>query len=271
MTTMDLRHLPGMARMPRSIAIAVAGSILLHVLLLLIPMREKLGEGPAGTAGPLTVELVLAPRAESPPPAAVPEVAKGAPEPRPRRETIATAPRTTPAPFRVPEPTPPEPENPVAKEPVFDMAAFIAANRARRAQMEAAAARGPPAATGQAPSGLAQNLQTLTNDDGTGGVFQILRIGQRTAEFAFNGWRTETNRKWREVIEVDAGVGGDIERAIVRRMIVLIRQHYSGDFRWESRKQAKVVILSAAPQHNDELEAYLMREFFGTPMVRRGR
>ena len=271
MTTLDLRHLPDAPRVPRSIAIAVAVSILLHVLLFLVPMQEKMGAGPAGMAGPLTVELNLAPPAEPPPPVAKPETPKSAPAPRPRREAIATAPRTTPAPFKVPEPPPPEPEKPVEKEPAVDMAAFIAANRARRAQMDAAAARGPQAATGQAPSGLAQNLQSLTNDDGTGGVFQILRIGQRTAEFAFNGWRTETNRKWREVIEVDAGTGGDIERAIVRRMIVLIRQHYSGDFRWESRKQGRVVILSAAPQHNDELEAYLMREFFGTPMVRRGR
>lgn len=269
MTTLDLRHLPGIPRMPRSIAIAVVVSILLHVLLVLIPMREKMGAGPAGQAGPLTVELNLAPRTEPPPPVATPEPPKSAPPPRPRRETIATAPRTTPAPFKVPEP-PPEPEKPAVKEPAVDMAAFIAANRARRAEFDAAAARGPQAATGQAPSGLAQNLQSLTNDDGTGGVFQILRIGQRTAEFAFNGWRTETNRKWREVIEVDAGTGGDVERAIVRRMIVLIRQHYSGNFQWESRKQGKVVILSAAPQHNEELEAYLMREFFGPPLARRG-
>jgi hypothetical protein len=96
-------------------------------------------------------------------------------------------------------------------------------------------------------------------------------VGQRSAEFAFNGWKTETGRKWREVIEVDAGVGGDIELAIVRRMIVLIREHYTGDFRWESHKQGRVVILSAAPQYNQELEDYMRREFFGTPIVRRGR
>jgi hypothetical protein len=201
----------------------------------------------------------------------VPEPPKIAPPPRPRRETIATAPQATPAPFKVPEPPPPTPEKPAVKEPVVDMAAFIAANRARRAEWEAMAARGPQASTGQAASGLERNLQSLANDDGTGGVFQILRIGQRSGEFAFNGWTTETRRKWREVIEVDAGPGVDIERAIVRRMIVLIREHYSGDFRWESDKQGKVVILSAAPQHNDELEAYMMREFFGTPMARRGR
>jgi hypothetical protein len=268
---MELRHLaPAGPRLPRSIAIAVAVSILLHVALLLIPMREKMGAGPAGMAGPLTVELELAPRKE-PPPAAVPEPPKSAPPPRPRRETIATAPQATPAPFKVPEPPPPAPEKPAVKEPVVDMAAFIAANRARRAEWEAMAARGPQASTGQAASGLERNLQSLANDDGTGGVFQILRIGQRSGEFAFNGWTTETRRKWREVIEVDAGPGVDIERAIVRRMIVLIREHYSGDFRWESYKQGKVVILSAAPQHNEELEAYMMREFFGTPMARRGR
>ncbi len=260
---------PAAPRVPRAIAIAVAVSILLHVALLLIPMAQKMGAGPAGAASPMTVELVLPPRSETPPSVA-PEPPKSAPAPRPKRETIVTAPRNTPAPFKVPEP-PPEPVKPAPREPVVDMAAFIAANRARRAEYDAAAARGPQASTGQAASGLARNLQSLSSDDGTGGVFQILRVGQRTAEFAFNGWKTETGRKWREVIEVDAGVGGDIELAIVRRMIVLIREHYPGDFRWESHKQGKVVILSAAPQYNQELEDYMRREFFGTPLERRGR
>lgn len=267
---MELRLAPETPRVPRSIVIAVVVSVLLHLALVLAPLREKIGAAPAGLAGPLTVELQLAPPPE---PAAAPEPPKATPAPKPRRETIATAPRATPAPFKVPEPppAPPEPEKPAPREPVVDMAAFIAANRARRAEWEAAAARGSQAPAGSGASGLARNLESLSTDDGTGGVFQILRVGQRTAEFAFNGWKTETGRKWREVIEVDAGAGGDIERAIVRRMIVLIRQHYSGDFRWESRKQGKVVILSAAPQHNQELEEYLHREFFGTPTVRRGR
>ena len=271
MTTMELRDLwPVPPRFPRTITAAVVVSILLHVALMLVPMQEKMGAGPAGLAGPLTVELELSPRRETPPPA-TPEPPKSSPAPRPQREMLATAPRSTPAPFKVPEPPPPEPEKPVPKEPAVDMAAFIAANRARLAERDAVAARGPQASTGEAASGLARNLHSLSNDDGTGGVFQILRIGARTGEFAFNGWKSETGRKWREVIEVDAGTGGDIERAIVRRMIVLIREHYSGDFRWESRKQGKVVILSAAPQYNAELEDYMYREFFGTPVVRRGR
>jgi hypothetical protein len=96
------------------------------------------------------------------------------------------------------------------------------------------------------------------------GVFQILRKDTRTGEFAFHGWRADTQKRWREVIEVDAGSGGDIERAMVRRMIDLIRSHYTGDFRWESSYLGRVVVLSARPEDQAALEAFLMREFFGT-------
>ncbi len=113
-----------------------------------------------------------------------------------------------------------------------------------------------------------RNLRTAPTE-GVGGVFTILRKGTRTAEFAFNGWRPDSYRQWREVIEVDAGAGGDVERAIVRRMIELIRTHYAGDFRWESHNLGRVVILSARPQDNDGLEEFLIREFFGTPLLRR--
>jgi hypothetical protein len=53
-------------------------------------------------------------------------------------------------------------------------------------------------------------------------------------------------------------------------MIALIREHKTGDFSWESHRLGRVDILSAAPEHNDQLEAYLMREFFGSPLARRG-
>jgi hypothetical protein len=71
------------------------------------------------------------------------------------------------------------------------------------------------------------------------------------------------------VIEVDAGAGGDIERAMVRSMIALIRQHYTADFNWRSPRQGRVVVLSARPEDNEQLEAYLLREFFGTPTLNR--
>ena len=80
--------------------------------------------------------------------------------------------------------------------------------------------------------------------------------------FQFRGWKREDRNNWRETIEVDAGNGGDVELAIVRRMIELIRGHYQGNFNWESHRLGRVVILSARPDDQPGLEAFLMREFF---------
>ena len=56
---------------------------------------------------------------------------------------------------------------------------------------------------------------------------------------------------------------------MVDRMIDLIRQHYTGDFNWRSQRQGRVVVLSARREDHAQLEEYLMREFFGTPVVKR--
>jgi hypothetical protein len=111
----------------------------------------------------------------------------------------------------------------------------------------------------------------MSGDNGVGGIFEILYKGTSTAQFAFNGWRPDTHRQWREVIEVNAPAGGDIDRAIVRSMITLIRSHYEGDFRWESRRLGRVVVLSARIEDNGFLEEFLMREFFGTPLLKQAR
>lgn len=154
------------------------------------------------------------------------------------------------------------------------MLAMIEARRAERRAADAASARAPqaPAEPSPAASAIAsinRNLQTLGPGEGVGGVFQILRMGPRTGEFAFNGFRSEGQRRWREVIEVKAGPQGDIERAMVGRMIELIRAHYSGDFNWNSHRLGRVVVLSARPENNEALENYLLTEFFGTPLLKR--
>ena len=115
-----------------------------------------------------------------------------------------------------------------------------------------------------AEANINRNLRFVPGD-GTGGVFQILSKGQLSAEFAFNGWQPDRDRKWREVIEVHVKPGEDIERGIVKRMMELIRGHYQGDFRWESRYLGRVVVLSARPEDTDGTEEFLMREFFDTP------
>jgi hypothetical protein len=156
------------------------------------------------------------------------------------------------------------------------MAAMIEARRAaRQAAREASQSAAPRPNMPPTPDQLAQaNIQRnlmMDRGAGVGGVFQILRKSTSSGEFAFNGWRPDTEKRWREVIEVDAGAGGDIERAMVRRMIELIRGHYNGDFRWDSQYLGRVVVLSARPEDQPGLEDFLMREFFGVPIEKPGR
>ena len=240
----------------------------MHGLLFMASVRDRNGERAASAssmAEPLTVHLA----SREAPVAAMPSSAEPtmAPEPKPRRERILAAREPTVAPTpRAVEPTPPPQPLPVpAPQAPFDMAALILANRERRRLAEAAAVRGAgrePSAAHGAEANLSRNLRTLARSDGTGGVFQIRRMGAQTAEFAFNGWSRARPGQWRELIEVQAGPDGDLERAVVRRMIALIREHYTGDFTWESHRLGRVLVLSAAPEDNEGLEEVLLREFF---------
>ena len=85
----------------------------------------------------------------------------------------------------------------------------------------------------------------------------------RSAQFLFRAWKTDSSNPRREVIEVTAGPDGDIQRAIVRRMIELIREYHKGDFNWESFRLDRVVVLSARSEDSRGLEDFLIREFFG--------
>lgn len=163
-----------------------------------------------------------------------------------------------------PSESPPEP----SPAPPTDLMAYINQARARRAaagipdERENAEAMAP----GRQPSeeeirmaNIKRNLQA----PGTNGIFRIVRMGTRTAEFTFRGWTTDPGNSRLELIEVEAGPDGDVERAIVRRMIQLIRQYHEGNFNWESPRLGRVVVLSARMEENEGLEDFMMREFFG--------
>jgi hypothetical protein len=187
-----------------------------------------------------------------------------APAPRESPKVVTPAAPVAPTPPPIPVPSP-------DRAPPIDMMAMLKAARDRRRAAEEAAARGPSDAEA-ATANVNRNLASLrTGREGTSGVFQILRKGTRTAEFAFNGWQPDGSRKWREVIEVDAGLGGDVDLAIVRRMIALIRTHYTGDFNWESHRLGRVIVLSARLEDTEGLEDFLSREFFDTPVLKRSR
>jgi hypothetical protein len=260
-------------RARRRIAIGIVLSLLVHgLLLVLIPRRMPVEGTPAQSVqGPLEVRLI---QAEPPAPAqaAAPQP-DDSPRPAPRRDTVIAALKPTPQSFPVPvePPAPPAPTPETGSAPPMDMMALINARRraiesaAARENAEARASSREPSANDIALATINRNLRTMTREnDGTSGVFQILSKGTRIAEFSFRGWTAAAHSSWREVYEVDAGPRGDIERAIVRKMIELIRAHYQGNFNWDSHRLDRVVVLSARMEDNDGLEAFLMREFFGT-------
>ena len=256
----------------RRIDAAVALSVLLHALLFALPGPKPPPPAPPAASEPLNVVLANPAQQVAPPPEPVPERPRPVEKPQPRSAPRQVQPRPTPAPpSPIPETTPAPAPVPTPNEPpAIDMMASVEARRAARRAMEGP--RTPPSSPPPTEDAATRNLRTLTGGgEGVGGVFEVLHKGTRTGEFAFNGWRPELRNKWRVVIEVDAGQGGDIERAMVRRMIQLIREYYSGDFKWESHRLQRVVTLSARPEDQSGLEDFLMKEFFETPGVRAGR
>ena len=264
----------------RSMAVGLLFTLLVHLLLLYMLLQsknERISEAKKNSQAGVMVYI----------PTETPEEpsAKNLPEPkrvskakpiRPSQPVVTASP---PPSITQPTPVPPPIEHPVVVEappapapvakPQVDMFATLNAKRQARAEADAreqadAQARGRgPSADDIATANINRNLQTISNArDGTSGVFTLLSQGTRVATFAFNGW-THSSNKWRDVIEVDAGLGGNVELAVVKRMIVLIRTHYQGDFNWESHKLGRVIVLSARQEDNAGLEEFLIKEFFG--------
>lgn len=143
---------------------------------------------------------------------------------------------------------------------------MVAAARARR---RAAGIASPEEAADARPQGdevaranIARSIAQARGRNGAGGLFRITSKGARTAEFLFRGWDDDSRAGLRELVQVDAGPGGNVEDAIVRRMIEIIRTRQSADFNWESRRLGRVVTLSARRQDSAGLEDFLKREFF---------
>lgn len=95
-----------------------------------------------------------------------------------------------------------------------------------------------------------------------GGIFQVRRVGYRDAEFLFRGWNTRSRRHSTRLITVDQGADVDIQTAIVKKMIDIIREEKKEDFLWQSARMGRQITLSARPQDNADLQRFLLQEFF---------
>lgn len=212
---------------------------------------------------PKPVEAESKPAQKLPPPPP-----KKSPPPRPQKPKMPEKPSKPATTQPAKEKAKASPET--SKDAPADLSDYINQARARRRaegifdNPETAAANTAaqqPTADEVRMANIRRNLQT----PGTSGIFQIMRIGPRTAEFSFRAWTTGQSNPRLQLIQVDAGPDGDVERALIRKMIELIRQHYKEDFNWESHRLHRVIVLSARLEDNAGLEEFLMREFFLVP------
>ena len=102
----------------------------------------------------------------------------------------------------------------------------------------------------------------------TGGVFSISNQTFHSAELKFRGWNPNFKRRWLQQLTVEQGTEPDIETAVIKKMIELIRKEKTGDFEWDSHRLQRVVTMSARPQDTAELQAFLFKEMF--PEYKRG-
>lgn len=269
-------HSDTTSRARRRTVLGLVLSVLIHAGMFMV-LRAKLSEPPRTEISgkpdaPLQVSFIRppvpAPKSEPPPPkkAAEPpkkKMAKAAPK------RSAAAPRKTQPARATPAPATPEGTLPPVAQaaPETDFSSMINRNRERRQALEDSAAKENAAArAAENPSANDIAKANIAFQErrgrGTNGVFEIVSKGPRVAQYSFRGWTTDQRRSQQQLIEVDAGPGGNVELAVVDNMIALIRKYYTGDFNWDSQRLGRVVVLSARQADTKGLQAFLMKEFF---------
>jgi hypothetical protein len=256
--------------------IGLIATILLHLLLVAIwliqPQQDKHSAPPKqGEAIVwLPPEKPNKPAPKTPQPAAR-ESAKPAPSkprPRPRVTEVQRLPDTITLPNEKPvKETKPQPKEETKLEPdETDMAAYIEKRRRARGASPSDA----PAEESEAARGTRNALANIAAINGrggqdpneSGGVFSVTNKSFSRADLKFRGWNPNFKRRWLTAVTVERGSDPDIETAIVKKMIELIRKEKTGDFEWDSHRLNKVVTLSARPQDTQELMNFLYKEMF---------
>jgi len=285
-------------RIRRRVEITIVVSLLLHAIAVYewFPREPLLtpGDDPTQPERSLTARLAPAPRQEpqaqppqatlreAPPP---PQAVRPRPTPRPPPKRppppVITAPAPAPPiappePVSPPEPAPPPPPVLVPPRPApppmtGDLSSYIREQRAARGEV-GDAPTAQESDTARRDRIVAQNLASLNTStfgnapQNGGGTFQIRRMDYQDAQFTFYGWNRDINRRTFQVIDVDKGANPTINLAIVRKIIAIIRDHEPGDFRWHSKRLGKDLTLSARREDTNELEAFMMQEFFTDAM-----
>ena len=269
----------------RNTILAIVISILVHLAIFFLAPKIEFDQPPASPPAS-AIEVSLAPPTRTPAAEIVPQQPKPVAQPKPepvakpvkktptakpeKQQPIAKVQTTTAdSSLKVPDtPTPPPPvqENKLDPSKFPDMASYMKAVQASKqgSVYDAARQNAEAIARERGPSAEQIRDERIKNNfkSGTNGIFQVTSLNPRHATFAFKGWTNDYSNARMQYFEVEAGTGQDIRLAVIKRMIVLIREHYQGDFTWESYRLNRAVTLSARLDDNAGLEEFLMKEIF---------
>ena len=260
---------------PRVNRLGLAVTVLLHLLLLAVfllkPDNETASAPPAGGAMVYVNPVAEQTKPQQPkqPKQQATKAVKKQSAPPPKIERL---PDTITLPEEKPVKIVEQPQKLEPPEEV-DMAAYIAKRRQERGApseepaQESEAARGTRNALANIAAANGRSKGDDRND--TGGVFSVTDKSFSSAQLKFRGWNPNFKRRWLQQVNVELGGEKDIETAIVKKMIELIRKEKPGDFDWDSHRLQRVVKMSARVQDTAELEAFLFKEMF--PEYRAGR
>ncbi len=274
-------------RINRNILMAISFSLLLHLSLLWLfaPKLFSMGS-PEEDSPPL--EITLGPpqkketaKSEPEPVLPLPEIKQQEPtkpsKTRPLKRIAPSIEVAKQSETKVPKPAPkeiikrvpkPKPEKTSpAPLPGEDFKAYIkrqkesklASQGLSKKDVEEVLASNNPQSDGEKRDAkIRENLQL----DGTNGIFEVRDISDRSATFSFKGWRNNINTARLELFDVSGANRGSVKKAVIRKMIEIIRREYDGDFNWDSRRLKRVINLSARIEDNAALEEFMLYEIF---------
>ena len=248
----------------RNTTIALLISLVLHAIVLFFVLPELKPKATSPKNHVMNITLLN----PEPTPVATPAPEPPKPEPvkptTPKHPKIVNQQAATPKVIATPSPqaaqqtlTPTPPKAPERSPEATDMMALVNANRQRRD----GDSRTYPEPSLPMEDARDAVIKKNLAQQGTNGIFQIKEINLRTAQFTFRGWKSNYGNARLELIDVQAGPNEGIELAIVRKMIVVLRRDYNGDFHWLSPRYGDV-IKSARVEDTADLEKFLMEEFF---------
>lgn len=257
--------------------VGLAGTIGLHLLLIALwlfnPEDQEKQARPASDRESDVVyvqpmqQAKPAPREQAPKPVPKPSPTK---QSRPQQEKIQV--ERLPDTITLPEEKPvevaqpaPQPKTEAPQE--VDMAAYI---EARRKQRGAPTGSETPAEETDAARGTRNALANIAAINGrgredrneSGGIFSVSNKTFHSMDLRFRGWNPNFKRRWLTQMTVEQGSERDVETAVVKKMIELIRREKAGDFEWDSHRLGRIVKLSARPQDTEELMQFLYKEMF---------